>query len=217
MPATAAPARMGPPASLSFVLLGAAIAGIGGASPALRSAVRSMALSVAFIALLPLVGFAYGTRELYGVARFTGIAFPTAALLEALALAVLARSADAGDGTIVRRSGGAAALAMRTLVYATAVPLTVGSDAVGSDRHLVATAVLLIGSLLSLIIARQRSQRERDAARLEAQYGVARAIGAAESFEEAAPELLAAIARPLGREVANYWAMGDDGMLRCAG
>jgi PAS domain S-box-containing protein len=88
-------------------------------------------------------------------------------------------------------------------------------DAFGGDRHFVATAVLLIGGALAVIISRLRGQRERDAARLEAQYGVARAIGSAESFDEAAPNLLAAIARPLGRELAQYWAKGDDDKLRC--
>jgi PAS domain S-box-containing protein len=89
------------------------------------------------------------------------------------------------------------------------------SDAFGSQRHIVAVAVLVIGGALAVIIARLRHQRERDAALLEAQYGVARAIGGAESFEEAAPDLLASIARPLGRELAQYWAKGDDDMLRC--
>jgi PAS domain S-box-containing protein len=85
----------------------------------------------------------------------------------------------------------------------------------GSDRHFVATAVLLIGGALAVVISRLRAQRERDSARLQAQYGVARAIGSAERFDEAAPDLLASIARPLGRELAQYWAKGDDDMLRC--
>ena len=98
---------------------------------------------------------------------------------------------------------------------AVSIPLVAGTDAFGSDRHLVATAVLLIGGALAVIIARFRSQRERDAARLGAQYGVVRAIGEADNFDDAAPKLLAAIARPLGREVAQYWSVGDDGVLHC--
>jgi PAS domain S-box-containing protein len=101
------------------------------------------------------------------------------------------------------------------LAVVASVPLAAKTDAFGSDRYFVATAVLLIGGTLAVLIARLRRQREGDATRLAAQYGVARAISGAESFDEAAPNLLAAIARPLGREVAQFWSMGEDGMLRC--
>jgi PAS domain S-box-containing protein len=103
------------------------------------------------------------------------------------------------------------------LVVVISVPLVAfQGDAFGSDRHFVAFAVLLVGSALAVVIARLRAQRERDAARLEAQYGVARAIGESDSFDEAIPRVLAAIARPLGRQVAQFWAMDPDaGVLRC--
>ncbi|HMJ95662.1 MAG TPA: PAS domain S-box protein, partial [Thermoleophilaceae bacterium] len=94
--------------------------------------------------------------------------------------------------------------------------LVLGTDAFASDRHFVATSVLLIGGALSVIIAGLRSERERDGARLRAQYGVVRAISEADSFDEAAPNLLAAIAQPLGREVAQFWSVREDGVLHCA-
>ena len=68
---------------------------------------------------------------------------------------------------------------------------------------------------MAVLIARLRELQERDAARLTAQYGVARAIAHASSFDEAAPELLESIARPLGRQVAHFWSIGDDDRLRC--
>ena len=74
---------------------------------------------------------------------------------------------------------------------------------------------MAVGGLLAVIIASLRAQRERDAARLQVQYGVARALAEAESFEDGAPRLLEAIARPLGRQVAQFWSMGDDGRLHC--
>jgi hypothetical protein len=101
------------------------------------------------------------------------------------------------------------------LAVAVSIALVAEQDAFGSDRHLVATGVLLIGGALAVIIAGLRDERERDAARLGAQYGVVRAISEADSFDEAAPKLLAAIARPLGREVAQFWSVGDDGVLHC--
>jgi PAS domain S-box-containing protein len=116
----------------------------------------------------------------------------------------------AATGASVRQTAFVSVLAV-----VVSIPLVLNTDAFGSDRHFVATGVLLIGSALAVIIARLRRQRERDSARLAAQYDVARAIGNAESFDESAPQLLAALARPLGREVAQYWTKGDDGMLRC--
>jgi len=95
------------------------------------------------------------------------------------------------------------------------VPLVAWEDSFGSGRYFVATAVLIMGGAMSVIIAELRSQRERDSARLQAQYNLARAIGDATSFDEAAPRLLAAIAPPLGRQIAQFWVMEADDTLRC--
>ena len=99
-------------------------------------------------------------------------------------------------------------LAVTILALVIAVPIGVASDAFSSGSHLMGIGVIAIGGLLAVIIARLRAARERDSARLQVQYGVARAIGEATSFDEAAPPLLAAIARPLGREVAQFWSKG---------
>jgi PAS domain S-box-containing protein len=106
-------------------------------------------------------------------------------------------------------------LAVAVLSIAISVPLVALDDAFGSDRYFVATGVLVIGGVIAVLIARLRSRLERDSARLKAQYGVARAIAEADSFDDAAPSLLASIARPLGRQVAGFWTIGDDGTLRC--
>jgi PAS domain S-box-containing protein len=106
-------------------------------------------------------------------------------------------------------------LLVSAIALAASVPLGANTDAFGSDRYFVATGVVLIGGALAVMTARLRARLERDSARLGAQYGVARAIAAAHSFEKAAPVLLESIARPLGRQVANFWAMRDDGTLRC--
>ncbi len=176
MPATAAPARMGPPASTSFLLLGAALAWIGRPRSAARMAVQLMALATGCIALLPLVGYAYGTRQLYGVARFTGIALPTALLLEALAVAVLLVAPGTGLLSAVRGSGTEGQLARRTLVYSTVVPLTVGwLVAQGLHRALfdgtfaVSFLVLVLILSVTLLTWREavhigRIAREREAA-----------------------------------------------------
>jgi len=116
----------------------------------------------------------------------------------------------AATGATVRQ-----AIVVSVVAVVVSVALVAGDDAFGSDRYFVATAVLLIGGAMSVLIARLRSHLERDSARLQAQYNLARAIGDASTFDDAAPRLLAAIAPPLGRQVAQFWALQDDDTLRC--
>src|SRR4051794_3537670 len=101
------------------------------------------------------------------------------------------------------------------IAFLVAVPSGIGSDAFLGTTHVMALALVAVGGTLAVIIARLRAKRDRDAARLQVQVGVARVIAQADSFDEAAPHLLAAIARPMGRELAQYWQRGDDDRLRC--
>jgi two-component system CheB/CheR fusion protein len=187
MPGTAAPGRMGPPAATSFVLLGTALAAMRGREPAARLAVQLLGLATAFLAVLPLVGYAYGTTALFGLARYTGIAFPTAVLLEGIALAVLAVARGAGLMSALRGVGPEARLARRTLVYSTVVPLTVGwLVALGLRRGtydgVFAVSFLVLALILSITlltwrdvlhIARVARQREAaEAARAESEREV---------------------------------------------
>jgi PAS domain S-box-containing protein len=123
---------------------------------------------------------------------------------------VVAGPLMAATAASVRQTAGIGALAL-----VAAILLGFASDSFGSGEHLAGVGVVSVGVALAVEIARLRTQRERDAARLQVQYGVARTIADADSLEDAAPRLLAAIARPLGREVAQFWALGDDGKLRC--
>jgi PAS domain S-box-containing protein len=122
-------------------------------------------------------------------------------------------------GPLIAATGATArqTLIVSVTAFVVSVPIVAATheDLLLSGRHLVAIAVLVIGGAMAVVIARLREVQERDSARLTAQYGVARAIAQADSFEEAAPGLLEAIARPLGRQVAHFWAIGDDGRLRC--
>jgi PAS domain S-box-containing protein len=120
-------------------------------------------------------------------------------------------------GPLIAATGATARHTAAVAVLALALALVLGfsADAFGSSEHLVGAGVVAVGGLLAVIIAGLRAQRERDAARLQVQYGVARALAEAESFEEGAPRLLEAIARPLGRQVAQFWSMGDDERLHC--
>jgi PAS domain S-box-containing protein len=115
----------------------------------------------------------------------------------------------AATGATARQTAGVAILAL-----AISIPAGLLSDAFGSGAHVTGMVVVAVGGVISMLIARLRTARERDAARLEVQYGVARALAESKSFEEAAPRLLEAIARPLGRELAQFWTMDEENKLR---
>jgi PAS domain S-box-containing protein len=121
-------------------------------------------------------------------------------------------------GPLIAATGATArqTLLVAALGIVVSVPLVAiaHSDAFLEGRHLVATSVLVVGGAMAVIIAFLRGRLERDSARLTAQYGVARVIARADSLEEAGPALLEAVARPLGRQVAEFWAI-EDGVLGC--
>ncbi|HZB06961.1 MAG TPA: SpoIIE family protein phosphatase [Thermoleophilaceae bacterium] len=116
----------------------------------------------------------------------------------------------AATGATVRQT-----LVVAVAALVLAIPGGLVSDAFLEVAHLVAIGIVAVGGALAVVISGLRAGRERDAARLQVQYDVARALGDAESFDEASPRLLAALARPLGRQLAQFWAQGDDGKLRC--
>ena len=120
-------------------------------------------------------------------------------------------------GPLIAATGASERQTLITAVIAVVIVIPIGltSDAFFSTTHSMAVALVVVGSVLAVVIARLRAKRERDAGRLQVQVGVARVIAEADDFDEAAPKLLAAIARPMGRELAQYWVKGDDERLRC--
>ena len=103
------------------------------------------------------------------------------------------------------------------IAFIAAIPIGLAGDSFGSAEHLVGVAAVAIVGALSTGVARLRSERELDAARLSVQYGVARVLAEAKSLESAAPALLEAIGAPLGWSTGNVWASRDDEPLRLVG
>jgi PAS domain S-box-containing protein len=129
-------------------------------------------------------------------------------------MAVLAELLVAGPliaatGATVRQTEAIAGIALLV-----SVPVGVLSDAFAHEAHITGIVVVAVGGLLAVVIARLRARRERDATWLQVQYDVARALGDADSFDEGIPRLLEVIARPLGRQVGQFWAVRDD-RLHC--
>jgi len=95
-PATASPARMGPIASSSLTAVAIALL-VMRRRPAIAQTLALMTGTLAFIAL---VGYWYRVQELYSVARYTGIAWPTALALEGLSLGLLTANTQVGPAAV---------------------------------------------------------------------------------------------------------------------
>jgi signal transduction histidine kinase len=124
--ATASPNRMGPPASTANLLLGTSLLLADSPRERLRSISHSLAVITCVIALLPLLGFAYGVRDLYGVARYTGIALSTALAILTLALSVLSARPERGLVALLRRDDEVGTLAREMLQVSVLLPLGLG-------------------------------------------------------------------------------------------
>ncbi len=97
---------------------------------------------------------------------------------------------------------------------AVAIPLSATTGDFGSSDELTRLAAVGLVSGLAVGIARLRSDRERDTARLAVQYGVARVLADADSLASAGSELMQAIAEPMGWDVAHLWEVRGERALR---
>jgi signal transduction histidine kinase/ActR/RegA family two-component response regulator len=121
-----APGRMGPPASVSYTLLGIALALATQSTRRARAMASALGLIVATIALLSLTGYLFGANRLYAVPQWTGIAMQTASVLLALGLAVVAAVPECEPARALQGEGAAPALARRALPFVIGLPMLLG-------------------------------------------------------------------------------------------
>lgn len=149
--ATTSPGRMGPPASVAFVLAGAALLLLHARK--FFSLAQLAAVCIGLLALLAITGYAYGAESLYGVARFTGIALYTAIALLALSVGLIASSIEHGIASVMAGDGAGSLMARRLLVLAIVVPLLLGWVRVWiQDRAYVETRFGIAVLILAIIV-----------------------------------------------------------------
>jgi signal transduction histidine kinase/CheY-like chemotaxis protein len=143
------PGRMGPPGSLSWTLIGAAL--VLSASPRTRLVVPALGLSTALISGLSLVGYFYQVDQLYALPRFTVIAFQTSTFVMAVSIGIIASHREREPMRMLLDPGGAGMLARRALPLILLAPIVVGFLRVkGQNAGLYDTG--LGSALTSLII-----------------------------------------------------------------
>lgn len=157
--ATTSPGRMGPPAATCFTLSGMALLLLHARRAILLA--QGLAIVVGLWGLLAVLGYAYQAQQLYGAARYTGIALHTALALFALSLGLLAARANQGLMATVSAAGATGEVARRLLITAFTVPLILGwFRALGERRGYfdlgfgVALAVLVSIVIFGIVIWR---------------------------------------------------------------
>lgn len=123
--AAVAPMRMGPPASISYLVIGVGLLlATFGATP--RRFAGALGITVVAIASLSLIGYMFSADRLFGVARFTGIAFQTSSALAAIGIGLVASVPESGLAGIARRDDAGGVFIRRLLLPITAIPLILG-------------------------------------------------------------------------------------------
>ncbi len=120
------PNRMAPNTALCFSLVGGALLLIDvrprrGLPPA-----QVLALAAGGASLLALIGYAFGTRALYGVASYIPMALHTALAFVVLVVGVLCARPDRGVMAVVTSGGAGGAMARRLLPAVLLVPAVLG-------------------------------------------------------------------------------------------
>ncbi|MCE9553865.1 MAG: response regulator [Planctomycetes bacterium] len=125
--ATTAVGRMGPPASLSLFLLGSGVMlALGSPGSRGRGLAAGLALAASCIALHAIIAYLFRADTLYTLPRLTGIALPTAIVLMALAVGLLASLPDRQPVRTLLENSGAGLLARRAVPLIVALPLVAG-------------------------------------------------------------------------------------------
>ncbi|MBC7833871.1 MAG: PAS domain S-box protein [Phycisphaerales bacterium] len=156
---TLAPGRMGPPASVSWSLLGLALAATATDKPLWRRIASGLGIVVICIASLSLMGYVFGADRLYSLPRLTTIALQTTTMILAVAAGLLCSLPDRQPlRTLLSRSA-AGLLVRRALPAVVTVPVVLGFlQVVGQARGLfdapmgAAALVLLVTVLLVAIL-----------------------------------------------------------------
>jgi signal transduction histidine kinase/CheY-like chemotaxis protein len=183
---TLTPGRVGPPASISFLLIGTALVMLGLRGPGAiraRRIVPIMGLAVCALMMFSLMGYLFGARNFYSIPWLSAIALQTATMLLALAIGLIVSVPEHQPVLTLRESSGAGALARLVIPVLVVLPIVVGvlpskgealglydegtGRALASVLSIFITVGLMWWALLSL---RRREERERDADRRKDEF-----------------------------------------------
>jgi PAS domain S-box-containing protein len=123
--AAASPMRMGVLGSVSFTIIGSAML-LATLGPRARKIVPWLVLLTMALSSLSLTGYWFGASQLFGIAKFTGIALLTSSVIALLSVGVMAIVPEHGIAASLLRDDAGGALLRRLIVPIVVVPLVLG-------------------------------------------------------------------------------------------
>lgn len=150
--AVTSPNRMGPPAAVSLLFLGLALLLMSRPGRHVEAVAlhQFLALVVVLVTLLPTIGYLSGAIELYGIARYTGIAWPTAVVLLLLSVGVLCARPQYGLIAAVTADDPGGGIIRSLLLPLTLLPVVLGWLCLAGERQGIYEASL--GTAMTMLI-----------------------------------------------------------------
>jgi signal transduction histidine kinase/CheY-like chemotaxis protein len=214
--AATAPMRMGMPASSSLLAISVALWCMTYGLTARRVA-SGFAIFVLTITSVSLVGYWFGANEMFGIARYTGIAWQTSTLLAMLGIGLMAAVPVFGLMVSLLRDDAGGAVLRRLMVPIIGVPLLLGwlrvvgqqlglyDLAFGTALRSVAEIVLLLWLLwwtAKGISVHAEATRKAEAALRESEQRYREIAAKAEDADRRKDEFLATLAHELRNPLA---------------
>lgn len=123
--ASAAPMRMGIPASVSYLILGIAVF-LASWNGFARRIASLLALGTVAVVSLSLMGYWFGADQLFGIAHYTAIAFQTGLIIFILSMAIIAVIPEHGLAEMLLREDAGGVAARRLLLPIILIPPVIG-------------------------------------------------------------------------------------------
>ncbi len=132
---TGFPNQIAPNTAFNFILSGLALWFLNAPVRRFSRWGQNLSLTLAFVSLVPLVGYIYQASYLYSIGSYIPMALHTAALFFLLALGMLLAQTDYGVVALFTSQTPGGAIARRLLPFAFAVPIALGALTIWTTKQ----------------------------------------------------------------------------------
>jgi PAS domain S-box-containing protein len=148
---TGLPNQIAPNTAFNFLLSGFALWFLNSPHDRFSRWTQNLSLALAFISLVPLVGYIYRASYLYSIGSYIPMALHTAALFFLLATGLLLAQTDYGVMALFTSKTPGGAIARRLLPFALGVPVVLGALTIWGEKEKVYPAelgasIIVVGS-----------------------------------------------------------------------
>ena len=223
--------RVAPNTGFALLLIGVALWLLNSPRRLRRALEQLVALFPIGVALISLLGYAYGAEGMYGLGELQRMALPTAASLFVLGIGILCARPDGGFVSVIVSDHAGGVLARRMLPVAILVPAGLGwlvlsgrraalfSEALGLAIAAAVTIFAFVAFIATTARSLSRADRVRKASErhLAAQNVTTSVLVESATLAEAMPRVLEAVCKSLDWVMGVRWSVDSQAhVLRCA-